>query len=257
MRSTIDADLSTSQWDSIGVDTASVRATLNNGLAGVQRLYAARLACDGVGIGHIRTHARTNGHARVSRRRRFARRVESLDPEIGDGQGARRAPPSRRGARHSTRQGRLGAHRSRDRDGAHDQRQAGPEARGQRAEVGAGGHVLGLGAYAEGTLSGNIYEFDLRGRAAGAKVVARGNFVRRFASEYAWMNARTPQAKVAIGVDADSVSAMGFAFDTVNVRATYSSAGGHVELVRGSGPESRLRPEGRLRDYFRIGRKRG
>lgn len=85
--------------------------------------------------------------------------------------------------------------------------------------------------FAAGTLHGNIHDFDLRGRAAGEQIVARGNFIGRFKSEYAWTNARTPQAKLAIGLDADSVSAMGFAFDTASVRLTYGSPGGHVELL--------------------------
>ena len=60
-------------------------------------------------------------------------------------------------------------------------------------------------------------------------IVARGNCVRSFKSDYAWTHARTPQSKLAVAVDADSVSAMGFAFDTVNARVTYASPGGHVE----------------------------
>jgi translocation and assembly module TamB len=61
--------------------------------------------------------------------------------------------------------------------------------------------------------------------------VARGNAIRAFKSDYAWSRARTPQSKLSVGVDADDVSAMGFAFDTVNVRVTYASSGGHVELA--------------------------
>ena len=34
-----------------------------------------------------------------------------------------------------------------------------------------------------------------------------------------------------MAVDADDVSAMGFAFDTVNARVTYASSGGHVEVA--------------------------
>ena len=95
-------------------------------------------------------------------------------------------------------------------------------------------------------MSGNIYEFDLRGRANGENIVARGKFVRRFESEYAWMNARTPQAKLAIGVDADSVSAMGFAFDTVNARVTYTPRA-DTSKPRRRGEEPRVQREGRLR----------
>ena len=84
---------------------------------------------------------------------------------------------------------------------------------------------------AAGTLRGNIYDFELHGRAAGGQIVARGNSIRSFRSEYVWTNARTPQAKLAVGLDADSVSAMGFAFDTVSARLTYAPSGGHVEVA--------------------------
>ena len=80
-------------------------------------------------------------------------------------------------------------------------------------------------------MTGNITEFDLRGRAAGTNIVARGNAVRAFKSDYAWSRARAPQSKLSLAVDADEVSAMGFAFDTVNARVTYASSGGHVELA--------------------------
>ena len=75
---------------------------------------------------------------------------------------------------------------------------------------------------AAGTLRGNVYDFDLRGRAGGENIVVRGNSVRRLQSEYAWTHARTPQANLAVGVDAGGVTAMGFAFDTANARGSYA-----------------------------------
>src|SRR5439155_1495684 len=41
MRAAIAADLSTSRWDSIAVDTASVRANIGDGLADLPALYVA------------------------------------------------------------------------------------------------------------------------------------------------------------------------------------------------------------------------
>src|SRR6185503_18901578 len=67
--------------------------------------------------------------------------------------------------------------------------------------------TVGGVAYAAGVLSGNLYDFDLR-----------GNFVRKFTSDYAWTNARTPNAKLAFGVDADSLMVSGFALDAVKGR---------------------------------------
>src|SRR5262249_23571942 len=44
-------------------------------------------------------------------------------------------------------------------------------------------------------------------------------------------NVRTPNASLAASIDADSLSLMGFAFDTANVRLTYRSSAGHVEVA--------------------------
>src|SRR6185369_4372032 len=41
MDATIAADLATSRWDSVAVDTASVRATITGGLAQIPKLYVA------------------------------------------------------------------------------------------------------------------------------------------------------------------------------------------------------------------------
>ena len=41
-------------------------------------------------------------------------------------------------------------------------------------------HAVRRGCTPREPCSGNIYDFDLRGRAGGENVVARGNFVRQF-----------------------------------------------------------------------------
>ena len=111
---------STSRWDSIARRHAVGARDVGNGLADVQRLYARGRAHGGDGVGHLRARARPKRAAHVSRRRRFARRVQSA--------GFRKSPASRRrrwrrGRRVIARaiqraQGRFGAHRARDGDGA-------------------------------------------------------------------------------------------------------------------------------------------
>ena len=85
-------------------------------------------------------------------------------------------------------------------------------------------------AFVAGTMRGNLYDFTLEGRAGGTHVDIRGNYARTFKSEFVWRNARTPNASLAVGVDADSLSVMGFAFDSLVGRLTYRTPGGHVEL---------------------------
>src|SRR6185503_670311 len=91
--------------------------------------------------------------------------------------------------------------------------------------------TVGGVAYAAGVLSGNLYDFDLRGNARGENVALRGNFVRKFTSDYAWTNARTPNAKLAFGVDADSLMVSGFALDAVKGRVSYDKPGGHIDVA--------------------------
>ena len=199
---------------------------IGDGLRRRAALYAAGVAHDGAASGTFGLTRERSGHAHVSRRRRFARRVQSLDSEVAPAHRRRRAAPARHGARHSRARKADSARLDRaTRDGAHDQRQAGPEARGERAEAGAGGHDLRLGARGGNAARQHLRVRRSRARRRRARSSSRGNYVRAFESEYAWLNARTPQAKLAVGVDADSVSAMGFAFDTVNVRAHLSHAG--------------------------------
>ena len=95
---------------------------------------------------------------------------------------------------------------------------------------------------AAGHVHGNLYDFDLVGRAAGEKVVVRGNSIESFKTEYAMTHVRTPESKISVAIDADGVSAMGFAFDTVTARVTYASPGGHVDLAVTQGNNRRTAP---------------
>jgi hypothetical protein len=231
MRTTIDADLSTSRWDTLAVDTASVHATLNNGLAQIRRLYAHGYHADANVTGSFGLTRATSGELT------YKVAVDSLGafnrwlPKTQTSGRTTVAPRPRAAAQAlaKARQDSAALARASEMQrlltGAPGPRLNVPVAQQPVRTDTVSGSLL-----AEGTLRGNIYAFDLRGRASGEKVLARGNFVRSFKSDYVWTGARTPQSKLAVGVDADSVSAMGFAFDSVSARVTYASPGGHVEL---------------------------
>jgi translocation and assembly module TamB len=82
-----------------------------------------------------------------------------------------------------------------------------------------------------GTLKGNVSDFDLTGHAIGSRVIARGNFARDLRADFTWTNARTQSSSISASASADSTSIMGFAFDTVTAKLTYAKPGGHVELA--------------------------
>ncbi|MGH9885875.1 MAG: hypothetical protein ACREBE_10120, partial [bacterium] len=223
MRSAIAADLSTSRWDSIAVDTASIRVNIGDGLADVAKLYAAG----------AHTVANVSGSFGLAQNRRgtltYRVAVDSLgafNRWIPRSAGSTTPIAPRPGIMaRALRRARADSARI-DRSTEMERMISGrpaPRLAKVSAPQAVAGDTLSGTFYAAGQLEGNIYEFNLRGRAGGEHVVARGSFVRRFQSEYAWTNARTPNAKLAVALDADSLSAMGFAFDTLNARLTYTS----------------------------------
>jgi len=230
MRATIAADLSTSKWDSIAVDSLSVRANIGNGLAEIQRLYAIgahTTAAASGSFGLVRGRSGTLTYrVAVDSLGAFNRWIPqspgSKTPVAPRPQVTARA--YQRARADSTRVAR-----------ATEMERLISGKPGPKLVVAAPKPVpadtLAGSVHAQGTLSGNIYDFDLRGSAGGDNVIARGNFVRHFQAEYAWENARSPQSKLAVGLEAGDVSAMGFAFDTVSARLTYAKPGGHVELA--------------------------
>lgn len=228
MRSTFAVDASTSRYDSIAVDTASIRANIGGGLADIQKLYARG----------AHTTANVTGTFGLARNRSgeltYRVAVDSLGAFNRWIPGARPTQPvAPRPGRVAQAYQRARADSAR-RDRATEIERVVTGTAPPRLVVNvptpvAADTVAGT-AYASGRVRGNIYDFDLKGSVGGENVVFRGNYVRQFTGLYDWTNARTPQSKLVAAVDADSVSAMGFAFDTVNARVTYESPGGHVEL---------------------------
>ena len=228
MRSTFAADLSTSRYDSIAVDTASIRVNVGGGMADIQKLYAhgAHTSANVSGtVGLARDHAgeltyrlAVDSLGAFNRWIPGARSKLPVQPRPG-----LVARAFQRARADSTRRDRA-TEIERIVNGT-----APPKLIVNVPQPVAADTIAGA-AYAAGKIRGNIYDFDIKGSVGGENVVVRGNSVRRFTGLYDWTHARTPQSKLAVGVNADSVSAMGFAFDTVHARATYDKPGGHVEL---------------------------
>ena len=243
LRSTIVADLSTSRWDSIAVDSMSIRARVADGLASIQKLYASG----------AHTRANIAGSFGLVRGRSgeltYVVDVDSLgalDRWIPKSAGSTKAvAPRPRVVARAVAQARADSVRA---DRATEMARMITGAPGPKLVVNTPKPVprdtLAGSVHLAGRLSGNLYDFDLRGRAAGDSVYARGNFVRSFMSEYAWTDARTPQSKLAVGLDAGGVSAMGFGFDTLNARLSYASPGGHVEVAVSQGDNRQYAAKG-------------
>ncbi|HET9424375.1 MAG TPA: translocation/assembly module TamB domain-containing protein, partial [Gemmatimonadaceae bacterium] len=230
MRTAIAADMTESQWDSVGVDRASVRATISGGLAQIERLnVAARNAV-----------ANASGSFGLTRNRsgtlRYTVAVDSLGafnrwiPGFASDTAVVRPRPALV-ARAIQIARSDSARRARDTEVERIVTGKAPPKLDVKMPPALRRDTVGGTAYASGVVSGNIHDFDLRGRAGGENVAIRGNFVSRFQSEYAWTDARTANAKLAVGLDARGVMVKGFALDSVRTRVSYVKPGGQVELA--------------------------
>ena len=93
---------------------------------------------------------------------------------------------------------------------------------------------------ASGTITGSLDRFSLEGKGSGTGLVVQGNAVRHFSATYSWLDARTKTSTVTATLRADTVSAFGFAFDSLAGDLTYLAPNGTVGL--------RVR-QGSQRDY--------
>jgi len=84
---------------------------------------------------------------------------------------------------------------------------------------------------ASGILRGNIKTFDLDGTAHGSGIVAYGNSANVVSASYAWHNALTPQSNIRATVAASNVSAAGFSLDTITAQGTYQKPRGTVKVA--------------------------
>ena len=82
-----------------------------------------------------------------------------------------------------------------------------------------------------GTATGNIHTFDLTGSATGSNLVAFGSSVEALRANYTWQTAFTPQSRVSAQVSAVNVLAAGFALDTVGFTTAYTKPNGTVTLA--------------------------
>jgi translocation and assembly module TamB len=83
---------------------------------------------------------------------------------------------------------------------------------------------------AAGTVTGSVTRFTLQGTAEGTGLIVRGNAARHIAATYNWTDARTAGAKMGASLRADTVSAFGFAFDSLSGDMSYLKPSGTVAL---------------------------
>jgi translocation and assembly module TamB len=238
MRSALAADLDVSSYDSVAVDTASVRVTIAGGVATVDTLFTHGAIGRADAAGTFGLVAGRNGALT------FRMAIDSLSPlnrwlPVDTGVVAPRPMLVRRAME------RARADSARIAEATEVERMAtGAVSKAPRLVVDTPRVVrrdsLAGRAYAVGTLGGNVTHFELRGRAAGEGLVLLGNTIRRMRAEFGVFHGHTSSPRIAVAVQADTVTAAGFAFDSLDARLIYRSPNGTAQvLVR----------QGEKRDY--------
>jgi len=97
--------------------------------------------------------------------------------------------------------------------------------------------VLAGSVRAAGTITGSVSRFSLQGSASGTGLIVRGNAARHIAATYGWENARTAQSKLNVALSGDTISAFGFAFDSLAGELSYLDPSGTVALRIRQGSE--------------------
>jgi translocation and assembly module TamB len=227
MRADIAADVQTSAFDSIGVDSATVRLAIADGVAHVDSLslrapFGTADVAGSFGLTSLRT-GQLSYKVSIDSLRALERYLPSDSGVV--------TPRPRRVARAMERARRDSA--------------ALAEATAVEREVmGTPGPTLVVDTptvvpkdsltgsmYLAGTLDGTISDFDLRGRGALENLAVGGNTLKRGQVEYGWINARTDHSSILLGARLDSASAAGFQLDSVEARIAYGAPKGEVDIL--------------------------
>lgn len=85
--------------------------------------------------------------------------------------------------------------------------------------------------HALGTLSGGFGGFSTKGTATATGLVVLGSTVQRVQASFEANGVLTPEMAASVIANADSISAGGFALDSVETRATYTKPGGTAQVL--------------------------
>ena len=230
MRATFAADVSTSLYDSVAVDSASVRVDVASGLARLDTLLvrAPNTAIEaggtfGLAAGQEGALAYRVAVDSLSALARWLPRdtgVVAPRPAV-----VRRAVT---GARADS------ARRAEEEEVARAAGALPPVRLVVDTPAVVRRDSLAGAVYAAGVVRGGLKGFDLRGRAGARDVAYGGNTLRELRSEYALVGGGTSRAALALAAQVDSASAGGFALDSVDARATYRFPADSGAAARGT-----------------------
>jgi hypothetical protein len=227
MRGTFVADVRTSTYDTVGVDSAKVRVAIADGLARVDTLavHIPHGALDATG---------TFGLVR-GREGELAYRLEvdSLDAFaglIGGEEGVvapRPAVFARREAAARADSARIARETEIERAATGQ-----PPVRLQvDTPTAVPRNVVAGRLRAEGVARGNVHNASLRGTASGENIMLRGHAAERFTAEYDLADVGTRAMRLNVNASATSALIAGFEFDTVHAVVDHANSRGRGHLT--------------------------
>jgi translocation and assembly module TamB len=229
-------DFGPSSVDTIGVDSLSVHARLANGLANVARAHilAAGAQADLAGqFGLDSMHAGALTYSVVvDSLKTFARYIPGGVGDTGVVQ------PRPRILANVLQKARADSARAAKETEVARAIRGLPPARVQVDTPRAIPRSLLAGSLrATGTITGSVDHFSLQGTANGTGLVVRGNSARHVAATYSWTDARTSNSKMSVALSGDTISAFGFALDSISGDLSYLKPNGTIALRIRQGAE--------------------
>ncbi|MGK2935423.1 MAG: translocation/assembly module TamB domain-containing protein, partial [Gemmatimonadaceae bacterium] len=226
MRGNLVADVRTSMWDTLGLDSAKVRVAFADGLARFDTLTVSVPQGQLDAQGTFGLSERRQGELRYSV---VIDTLSALEGVIGTDTGVVAPRPRILASRvERARADSLRIARETEVERAVTGRRVPPIAVDTPSVIPRG--LLAGSLRAEGVATGNIKNFGLRGTATGTNIVARGQSVGRLAADYEWSGGRTPASKLVVDAQLADARLVGFALDSLDAKIVYQRPGGNVEI---------------------------
>ena len=224
MRAT--ADVAASQYDSLAIDSASVRVGIADGMLTAQKLVLAGSRALITGQGTFGLVAGKEGtltlRGQLDSLQRFARYFPHDTGTVAPRPG--RVAQAMKQARADSLELAKRTEVERAVTGA-----PAPKLKAELPPSVRRDSVSGRVALAA-TIRGALPRFDVRGRLAGEQLAGFGSTAKTARVDIAWTNARTPQSTLAVGAQLDAASVKGFALDSVDARVSYVSNQGQLDF---------------------------
>lgn len=228
MQADLFANVSTSTFDTVAVDSVQARVLIGNGVASVDTLFirAPGAAIDVTGTFGLAKSATGTLAYRV--------RIDSLsklDRYFPDDSGIVSPRPLR--VAEALERARADSAREAQRLAVARAAGAAPPASPVVIDTPPGiprDSLAGM-LRADGVLNGGLGGFDLRGTLEAESLFVMGNSVRRARADYTWMGALTPEARITTDLSAHAVFASGFELDSVDVEGHYLKPGGTANVT--------------------------